>query len=238
MGFLNSKTSTLRPYLQRDVYGNLFYSNFRSNNSSGQVTAIEPGDLLEVRPSGPWLMQLTDSIQPHLATVTAQLFLKVGEDEQAFPFIEQLAETNPRKAKELSDEFLRVWMRNHNPNQNNTKDKRCCNRSRVRPLSLRAVPTTRKRMPLLSLNEPNQREHRFLQRQKRLNSFWKCHVNERTREDVETGSNATENDNLDGVFVQYFLESRFRLLQQIHSPPKRRSTVHLSHASSWLLSSA
>ena len=42
--------------------------------------------------------------------------LKVNEEEKAFPYIERLAQTNPRKAKELAEEFVRVWTKNHDPN--------------------------------------------------------------------------------------------------------------------------
>ena len=62
------------------------------------------------------MAMLNDELVPHFVTVSAQLFLKVNEAEKAFPFIERLAEVNPRKAKDLANEFLRVWMRNNNPN--------------------------------------------------------------------------------------------------------------------------
>jgi hypothetical protein len=48
--------------------------------------------------------------------VFAQLYLKVSEEESAFPWIEQLAATHPRQGKDLADEFLRVWAKNHDPN--------------------------------------------------------------------------------------------------------------------------
>ena len=42
--------------------------------------------------------------------------MKVNEEDEAFPFIERLAGTNPRTAKELAEEFVRVWTKNHDPN--------------------------------------------------------------------------------------------------------------------------
>ena len=39
----------------------------------------------------------------------------MSEDEKAFPYIEQLSQTNPRKAKDLAEEFIRVWTKNHDP---------------------------------------------------------------------------------------------------------------------------
>ncbi|MGE3172135.1 MAG: hypothetical protein AB7O97_05865 [Planctomycetota bacterium] len=118
--YSNSRTTTMRPRLRRDAFGNLFYEN--RDGPSGPFPALEPNQLLEARPSDRWISLLEDSLVPHLSTVTAQLYLKVNEDAEAFPFIERLAETNPRVAKELADEFLRVWMRNHDPNGNNNTD--------------------------------------------------------------------------------------------------------------------
>ena len=85
----------------------------------GQVTAIEPADLLEAQPSERWASILSAELRPHFTTVSAQLWLKVNEYEKAFPYIERLASTNGRKAKELADEFLRVWKNNNNPNARN-----------------------------------------------------------------------------------------------------------------------
>jgi hypothetical protein len=59
---------------------------------------------------------LPEALQPHFATVSAQLYLKVNEPEKAFPFIEQLGASNQRLCKELANEFLRVWTRMHDPN--------------------------------------------------------------------------------------------------------------------------
>ena len=55
-------------------------------------------------------------MQPKIAMVFAQLYLKVNEEAMAFPFIEKLAATHPDKTRELVKEFLQVWTRNHDPN--------------------------------------------------------------------------------------------------------------------------
>ncbi|MCR9244719.1 MAG: hypothetical protein NXI31_06790 [bacterium] len=115
-----SKTSRYGPMMQRDSFGNIFWSSQRMGGG-GQVSAVEPADMIEAQPGGAWVTMLNDELRPHFQAVSAQLFLKVQEDEKAFPFIEQLAEVNPRKAKDLADEFLRVWMRNNNPNVNNNR---------------------------------------------------------------------------------------------------------------------
>jgi hypothetical protein len=115
--YTNSKSDTFGPVMERDEFGNLFWTT-RRMGGGGQVAAIEPVDLVEAQPGAAWAALLDDSLQPHFLTVSAQLFLKVNEPEKAFPFIEQLGGKNARKAKDLAHEFLRVWMRNHNPNAN------------------------------------------------------------------------------------------------------------------------
>jgi hypothetical protein len=116
--YTNSKTDTFGPVMERDEFGNIFWTN-RRMGGGGQVVAVEPADLVEAQPGPRWAELLDDALEPHFATVSAQLFLKVNEAEKAFPFIETLATTNARKAKELTSEFLRVWMRTRNPNTNN-----------------------------------------------------------------------------------------------------------------------
>jgi len=110
-----SKTVSYGPVMERDAFGNIFYSNQR-RGGGGNIAAVEPDDLMAAQPSGRWADLLSDELRPHFTTVSAQLWLKVNEHKKAFPYIEQLAVTNPRKAKELAHEFLRVWMRNNNPN--------------------------------------------------------------------------------------------------------------------------
>jgi hypothetical protein len=51
----------------------------------------------------------------------AQLYLKVNEETKAFPFIEALAGANAPKAKELAQEFLTVWTKNHDPNSERSR---------------------------------------------------------------------------------------------------------------------
>ena len=113
-----SKTTSYGPMMERDAFGNIFWTD-RRRGGGGNVTAIEPADLMKAQPSDRWAALLGDELRPHFQTVSAQLWLKVNEHQKAFPYIEQLAATNARKAKELAHEFLRVWMRNNNPNVNN-----------------------------------------------------------------------------------------------------------------------
>lgn len=112
-----SKTSSYGSFMERDAYGNVYWVN-RRMGGGGQVRTVEPADLLEAQPGERWASLLDDALRPHFVTVSAQLWLKVNEYERAFPYIEELAATNPRKAKELANEFLRVWEDNNNPNTN------------------------------------------------------------------------------------------------------------------------
>ncbi|MEO6596867.1 MAG: hypothetical protein ABIP94_19150 [Planctomycetota bacterium] len=113
--YTNSQSDSFGPMMQRDEFGNMFWTNMR-RGGGGQVIAVEPVDLLKAQPGPAWTKLLDLALEPHFLSVSAQLYLKVNEPEQAFPFIEQLADLNPRKAKDLANEFLRVWTRNNNPN--------------------------------------------------------------------------------------------------------------------------
>jgi hypothetical protein len=117
-----SQETSYGPSLRRDMYGNIFYSDPDDpygqpmNYNRNQPAPIAVRDILETMPKGTWLELVDPALQPQFAKVTCQLLLKVSEDADAFPYIERLAETYPSSAKELAEEFLRVWTRNHNPN--------------------------------------------------------------------------------------------------------------------------
>ena len=113
--YANSQSDSLGMVLERDDFGNVFYTQ-RRRGGGGQVQPIEPADLVASQPGAAWVALLPEALQPHFATVSAQLYLKVNEPEKAFPFIEQLGASNPRLCKELANEFLRVWTRTHDPN--------------------------------------------------------------------------------------------------------------------------
>ncbi|HXG08634.1 MAG TPA: hypothetical protein VNK04_02500 [Gemmataceae bacterium] len=118
------RSSGLGPRLRRDMYGNLFYVNDDDPMAQQMMMrqpnmpqAIRTGDLLQTRPGDAWVTCVDDGLKAPLAIAFAQLYLKVGEEDKAFPFIEQLAGTHPDRARELVNEFLRVWTRNHDPNE-------------------------------------------------------------------------------------------------------------------------
>lgn len=103
--------------LQRDQFGNFFYRNQRQRTQS-RIASIPTGELLELRPGTHWLSLVDEGLRAKFAMVSAQLLLKINEEDQAFPYIERLTKSHPRLGKELVDEFLRVWTNNHDPNAN------------------------------------------------------------------------------------------------------------------------
>lgn len=109
------------PSLQRDYYGNFFYYQQQFQNREDLPASIETAKLLEIRPADSWRPFLDAALLPRLDARVAQLLLKVGEESEAFPFIERLAADQPKQAKELVDEFLRVFAKNHDPNSENRR---------------------------------------------------------------------------------------------------------------------
>ncbi|MFO0889386.1 MAG: hypothetical protein U0790_09635 [Isosphaeraceae bacterium] len=116
-------STSLGPRMQYDPFGNIYYSNYdmmspemMMQRQGNMPKALLTGDVLKNRPGDAWLAFLDEGIRPRFATVFAQLFLKVNEEEKAFPFIERLSATHPRQAKELAEEFVRTWTKNHDPN--------------------------------------------------------------------------------------------------------------------------
>jgi hypothetical protein len=73
-------------------------------------------DVLKAGPDDTWLDGVRDDLRPKLAMLLCQLHLKADEERKAFPLIERLAGTHKDKARDLTNEFLRVWTRNHDPN--------------------------------------------------------------------------------------------------------------------------
>ena len=115
-------STSLGPRMQYDPYGNIYYSNYdpftpeMMARQRGMPMALRVGDVVKNTPGDDWLQYVDEGIKPKFATVFAELYLKVSEEEKAFPYIERLSKTNPRKAKELAEEFVRVWTKSHDPN--------------------------------------------------------------------------------------------------------------------------
>jgi hypothetical protein len=111
------ESTSRSPAMQRDRYGNFYYYDWQQQQYRGNMpTPIKTGDVLDIRPDAQWLALVDEGHRPRLQQAIAQLFLKVSEETEAFPAIAELARTHPKPAKELVDEFLRVWAKNHDPN--------------------------------------------------------------------------------------------------------------------------
>lgn len=117
------KSTSLGPRMQRDTYGNFFFWDPDQQQFQGGVPqTIKIAKILEIRPDDAWLARVESTLRPKVDMVSAQLLLKVGEEAKAFPYIEGIAGTYPKPAQELVDEFLRVWAKNHDPNQNTNRN--------------------------------------------------------------------------------------------------------------------
>lgn len=117
------KSTSLGPRMQRDNYGNFFYWDPDQQQFQGNAPqTVKIAKLLEIRPNDAWLARVESTLRPKIDMVSAQLLLKVGEEEKAFPYIEGIASAHPKPAKELVDEFLRVWAKNHDPNQSQNRN--------------------------------------------------------------------------------------------------------------------
>lgn len=116
-------STSLGPRMQRDTYGNIFYFDGGRYQGNG-AKAIRTDQVLSIRPSDAWLALLQPTLQPRFEMVLAQLLLKVGEERSAFPYIEKLAATHLRQARDLGAEFLRVWTKNHDPNADKNRTNR------------------------------------------------------------------------------------------------------------------
>lgn len=115
--------STGRPLFRRDRYGNIYYASndelrgmIGSTGSRPQPIPVQ--DILETRPEGTWFSAVDPGLQKEFEELLARLYLKNAEERKAFPFIESIAQADKKRARKLVDEFLEVWTRNHNPNEN------------------------------------------------------------------------------------------------------------------------
>lgn len=120
---LRDTSSSRGPRMNRDRYGNLYYMNLDEmgggsfqNHGGNQPLPISSADMLETAPNEAWLAKLDEVLHPKFLALYAQLHLKVGEEEEAFPYIERIAESHQDLVTDLVQEFLRVWTRNHDPN--------------------------------------------------------------------------------------------------------------------------
>jgi hypothetical protein len=109
--------------MRRDFYGNFYWMGMDEAQQQqmmfrqqGMPQPITTPEMLRCSPGDDWLKRVDNGVKPKIAIVLAQLYLKVADENKAFPHIQALAPTHPEQAKELIKEFLRVWTKNHDPN--------------------------------------------------------------------------------------------------------------------------
>ena len=119
VSYTDDESTSMRPNMNRDIYGNIFYYDMmyqQNRNRNRMLSPIKTTELIEIKPSEKWLALVDPTLKPRFDSIMAQLYLKVSEQDLALPYIEKLAATHPKKAEALVKEFITVWTRNHNPN--------------------------------------------------------------------------------------------------------------------------
>lgn len=116
-------------YWDYDQYGNSYWAgddqySRRRYGRNDQPQPIRVGDVLEIAPTEQWQKRVRPTLKTQMQRLFASLHLHVNEEDKAFPWIEKVASQNPKVAKELVEEFLKIWTKNHDPNS----DKRRRNR--------------------------------------------------------------------------------------------------------------
>lgn len=108
-------------YWNYDQYGNSYwagddqYSRLRYGRNN-QPQPIRIGDVLEIAPTEQWRKRVRPTLKTQMQRLFASLHLHVNEEDKAFPWIEKVADQNPAVAKDLVEEFLKIWTNNHDPN--------------------------------------------------------------------------------------------------------------------------
>ena len=110
------------PRIQRDIYGNVYYTADEDSPAAPMVNpnlpqALPAREMVKLAPQGGWLEHVDKGLHPNIHKALAEIYLKMGGDSDAFPHIEEVARTEPELARELAEEFVRVWTTNHDMNQ-------------------------------------------------------------------------------------------------------------------------
>ena len=117
-----STNSSGRDYMEMDMYGNYYWINNRQRRTNNrQPRPIRLTDVLEVAPSNQWQALVDESLHPNLRQTRAKLYMRINEEDKAFPYIEEMAESHPVIARDLVHDFLRIWTKNHDPNSSNRR---------------------------------------------------------------------------------------------------------------------
>src|SRR5262249_51221198 len=88
--------------MRRDYYGNFYSYNPDEDMQQQQMMfmrqqglplAITTPDMLRCAPTNDWLKRIDKGVRPKIDIVLSQLYLKVADEDKAFPYIESLAGT-------------------------------------------------------------------------------------------------------------------------------------------------
>ncbi len=108
--------------MRRDRFGNIFYMNdfmgppMMQQQQQNMPLPVKVVDLLDCRPTAPWLERINAGVRPQLYWTTARLYLKANEDAQAFPYIEQLAKSHRARRAPWSRSSCASATRTHDLN--------------------------------------------------------------------------------------------------------------------------
>ena len=114
-----SQQSSRGGFMQIDMYGNYYWQNpgqFNQRGNGRQPRPIKLSDVLEIVPSDKWQQLADPSLRINFLKATANLYLRVNEEDKAFPYIEKISESHADIAKDMVHEFLKIWTKNHDPN--------------------------------------------------------------------------------------------------------------------------
>jgi len=107
-------------YWDYDQYGNSYWAGddqySRRYGRNDEPQPIRIGDVLEIAPGEEWRKRVRPTLKTQMQGLFAKMHLHVNEEDKAFPWIEKVAGQNPKVAKSLVEEFLKIWTKNHNPN--------------------------------------------------------------------------------------------------------------------------
>lgn len=181
------RSTTRGPQMEFDQFGNVFFSPFLQSQQqypqsfdNGMIQPLPTADILKYAPSDAWLNALDVSLRPSYQNLFALLYLKVKEEDNAFPYIEKIAQVRPDLATALAEQLLDVWAEKNDPNNNQRRTNRYMFVYGYNPAT-QGIPLTRSRQ-IRNLEDlakwtakirslPLQDFHE----QKFLDAFVKCH---------------------------------------------------------------
>ncbi len=119
----NAPAAGGQAYMQLDMYGNYYWMDPNemqrmNQQANGGLIPISFRDLIDIRPNDQWTAAVDASLQLAIPKMLANLYLKSADEDEAFPYIENIAARDPKTAQLLVDEFLTTWTANHDPNNN------------------------------------------------------------------------------------------------------------------------